>query len=63
MAEVRPVLGRRCAVCHSCYNASCQLKLSSYEGVDRGGSKAPVCTAHRLEPTLPPTTFATSVSA
>ncbi|MBW2422907.1 MAG: peptidylprolyl isomerase, partial [Deltaproteobacteria bacterium] len=51
MTEVRPILERCCAVCHSCYNAPCQLKLSSYEGVDRGGSKAAVCTAHGLETT------------
>ena len=37
-SEVQPVLDRRCVVCHSCYNAACQLKLSSYEGTDRGGS-------------------------
>jgi hypothetical protein len=41
-------------VCHSCYNAPCQLKLSSYEGLDRGGSKLPVYSGARLhdqEPT------------
>jgi hypothetical protein len=37
--DVKPVLDSRCVVCHSCYNAACQLKLGSYEGVDRGGSK------------------------
>jgi hypothetical protein len=40
--DVKPVLDSRCAVCHSCYNAACQLKLSSFEGLDRGGSKIPV---------------------
>ncbi len=27
--KVRPVLESRCVVCHGCYDAPCQLKLSS----------------------------------
>ncbi len=46
--DVRPILDRRCVVCHSCYNSSCQLKLSSFEGLDRGGSKASVYSSSRL---------------
>ena len=46
--DVAPILDRRCVVCHSCYNAPCQLKLGSYEGVDRGGSKAAVYDSARL---------------
>ena len=52
--EVKPVLDKRCAVCHSCYNSPCQLKLNSYEGVDRGGSKKAVYNATRLT-TMNPT--------
>jgi len=52
--DVKPILDTRCAVCHSCYNSPCQLKLSSYEGVDRGGSKAAVYSSSRLA-TQPPT--------
>jgi len=52
--EIKPILDKRCAVCHSCYNSPCQLKLSSYEGVDRGGSKKPVYDATRLN-TMDPT--------
>ena len=48
MKDVKPILDRRCVVCHSCYNAPCQLKLSSYEGLDRGGSKAVVYKGTRL---------------
>jgi len=48
LANVKPILDRRCVVCHSCYNAPCQLKLSSYEGLDRGGSKAVVYKGSRL---------------
>lgn len=52
--EVRPILKKRCVVCHSCYNSPCQLKLSSYEGLQRGGSRTAVYNALRrttMEPT------------
>jgi len=26
--QIRPILERRCVVCHGCYDAPCQLKLS-----------------------------------
>jgi hypothetical protein len=52
--EVRPVLVKRCVVCHSCYNSPCQLKLSSFEGLDRGASKKAVYNAERLK-TMEPT--------
>ena len=54
LAEIKPILDKRCAVCHSCYNSPCQLKLNSYEGVDRGGTKNPVYNATRLT-TMDPT--------
>ena len=53
-AEIKPLLDKRCVVCHSCYNSPCQLKLSSYEGLDRGGSKEAVYDASRLS-TMNPT--------
>ncbi|HHH73032.1 MAG TPA: peptidylprolyl isomerase, partial [Sulfuricurvum sp.] len=49
MADVQPILNKRCVVCHSCYNAPCQLKFSAYEGVARGATKAEVYNAERLE--------------
>ncbi len=52
--EIKSLLDKRCAVCHSCYNSPCQLKLSSYEGVDRGASKRPVYNATRMT-TMGPT--------
>ena len=53
-ADVQPLIDRRCAVCHSCYNAPCQLKLTSFEGVNRGSSKARVYSSSRLT-NQPPT--------
>lgn len=37
--EIKPILDNRCVSCHSCYNSPCQLKLSSFEGLQRGASK------------------------
>lgn len=51
---VKPLLDRRCVVCHGCYDAPCQLKLSSYEGLQRGASKIKVYDGARfraVEPT------------
>jgi len=57
LRDVRPVLERRCVVCHSCYNSPCQLKMSSFEGVDRGATKALVYDAERLEAADPTRLF------
>ena len=47
-AEVAPVLAQRCVVCHACYDAPCQLKLGSYEGIARGANKERVYDGERL---------------
>lgn len=57
LSDVAPVLESRCVVCHSCYNAPCQLKLSSFEGLDRGGSKSPVYDGTRLDDQAPTRLF------
>ena len=46
--EVFPIIENRCVVCHGCYDAPCQLKLSSPEGIDRGASSAKVYDGGRL---------------
>jgi len=46
--EVRPVLEGRCIVCHGCYDAPCQLKLSSGAGIARGASKEIVYDGARI---------------
>jgi hypothetical protein len=55
--EIKPIFDRRCAVCHSCYNSPCQLKLDSFEGTDRGGSKDAVYLVSRLFPQDPSRLF------
>ncbi|MDY6976702.1 MAG: fatty acid cis/trans isomerase [Pseudomonadota bacterium] len=52
-AKVNPVLTQRCVVCHACYDAPCQLKMSSPEGVARGGSKEKVYEGTRLTAAQP----------
>lgn len=34
--HIQPLFNSRCVQCHSCYNAPCQLNLSSAEGLNRG---------------------------
>lgn len=46
--EVKPVLDSRCVVCHGCYDAPCQLKLTAIEGLERGASKTPVYNNRRF---------------
>ena len=47
-SQVRPILGRRCVVCHGCYDAPCQLKLSSPQGIKRGANKDKVYDGSRI---------------
>ncbi len=49
LTDVEPILVKRCVVCHSCYNSPCQLKLSSWDGLDRGASKEKIYNAGRLK--------------
>jgi hypothetical protein len=62
LSEVKPLLDKRCVVCHSCYNSPCQLKLSAFEGVDRGASKKAVYNAARLK-TMDPTRLFTDAQS
>jgi hypothetical protein len=51
--DIQPILNQRCVVCHACYDAACQLKLDSYEGLDRGASKELVYNGSRLLAAMP----------
>jgi len=55
--DVRPVLDNRCAVCHGCYDAPCQLLLSSYDGALRGATKQSVYDSSRLVTAAPTRLF------
>ncbi|HFQ5432116.1 TPA: fatty acid cis/trans isomerase [Vibrio vulnificus] len=57
MHDVKPIIENRCVVCHACYDAPCQLKLSSVEGIDRGASKTLVYQGTRLTATAPTRLF------
>jgi len=46
--HVKPILDRRCVVCHGCYDAPCQLDLSAIEGIDRGATKQKLYDNGRL---------------
>jgi len=48
LTDVKPLIENRCVVCHACYDAPCQLKLSSSEGIDRGANKDKVYQGTRL---------------
>ncbi len=55
--DVRPVLERRCVVCHGCYDAPCQLKLSSIEGLQRGASEERIYEPKRISVMQPTRLF------
>lgn len=55
--DVKPILNKRCVVCHGCYDAPCQLKLTSTEGLERGASKDKVYNAIRLKAAKPSRLF------
>jgi len=46
--DIKPLLEKRCVVCHSCYDAPCQLKLSSGEGITRGANSEKVYNPKRI---------------
>ena len=52
--DIKPIFDQRCVVCHGCYDAPCQLKLDSPEGLQRGATRAQVYDSRRIteaEPT------------
>jgi len=55
--DVKPILDSRCVACHGCYDAPCQLKLGSIDGIDRGATKQLVYGATRLSPAKPTRLF------
>lgn len=51
--DIQPLIDKRCVVCHGCYDAPCQLKLSSPAGIERGASKALVYNGTRMTTSQP----------
>ncbi|MGB5278804.1 MAG: fatty acid cis/trans isomerase, partial [Gammaproteobacteria bacterium] len=60
--KVRPILESRCVVCHGCYDAPCQLKLSSPEGIHRGANKEKVYNAGRFKAAEPTRLFIDAIT-
>jgi len=46
--QAQTIIDNRCVVCHACYDAPCQLKLNSREGIERGANKTPIYNGRRL---------------
>jgi len=55
--DVAPILESRCVVCHGCYDAPCQLKLTAWEGIARGASADRVYDGTRLHAAPPSRLF------
>jgi len=55
--DVKPVIEGRCVVCHACYDAPCQLKLSAHEGLVRGASPVKVYDGERIRAAAPTRLF------
>jgi Fatty acid cis/trans isomerase (CTI) len=52
-SEARTVFETRCVVCHGCYDAPCQLKLGTLDGIERGASGDKVYDSTRLVAATP----------
>jgi hypothetical protein len=55
--DIKPILEEKCIACHACYDAPCQLKLTSSEGLLRGANKNAVYDPARLTPAEPTRLF------
>ncbi|SIS94125.1 fatty acid cis/trans isomerase [Neptunomonas antarctica] len=51
--SIKPIMDNKCLACHACYDAPCQLKLESSQGLARGASKKPVYDGERFQDTPP----------
>jgi hypothetical protein len=55
--DIKPLLERKCIACHGCYDAPCQLKLTSANGLLRGATEKPVYDSARLSDMSPTRLF------
>lgn len=56
-SEVKPVVEKRCIACHGCYDAPCQLKMTSIEGILRGANENKVYNSLRVNEVSPTRLF------
>jgi len=56
-SRIQVIFDHRCVGCHACFDSPCQLNLQSFDGFDRGASKAIVYRPNRLEPMAPTRMF------
>jgi hypothetical protein len=56
-ADVKPILDQKCIACHACYDAPCQLKLTSGAGLLRGATEKTVYNGTRLKDADPTRLF------
>jgi hypothetical protein len=61
--DVARILESRCVVCHGCYDAPCQLKLTAWEGIARGASADRVYDGTRLRAVPPSRLFEDAFNA
>jgi hypothetical protein len=55
--DIEPILEEKCIACHGCYDAPCQLKLTSSDGLLRGATRKPVYDSARLRDMAPTRLF------
>ena len=55
--DIKPILQHKCIACHGCYDAPCQLKLTSPQGLLRGATGKPVYDSARLSDMAPTRLF------
>jgi Fatty acid cis/trans isomerase (CTI) len=55
--DIKPIFDHKCIACHACYDAPCQLKLNSPQGLLRGATPDPVYDGTRLHDASPTRLF------
>lgn len=55
--DIRPIFIKKCIACHACYDAPCQLKLDTPEGLLRGRTEVAVYDGARLDAIAPSRLF------
>jgi hypothetical protein len=55
--DVKPILDQKCIACHACYDAACQLKMTSSEGLLRGATDKSVYNGTRIRDADPTRLF------